>query len=79
MVDFWFGFYFVCAPEMGAKLGQLLPLIYSFFFSLKMHFGDGNGDFFQYVCAHKHLVFCEAFIVYSLFLHSDVNLVKFKM
>lgn len=62
--------------KLGAKLGQLLPLIYSFF-PLRMHFGDGNGDFFQYV--HITTCFsCEAFIIHSLFLHSDAKLIKFK-
>lgn len=63
--------------KLGANLGQLLPLIFSFFFPLRMHFGDGSGDFL--VLVHINTCFsCEAFIIHSSFLHSDVKLVKSK-
>lgn len=76
-MDFWFGFYFVCAPDLGAKLGQILPLMY-FFFLLRMHFGDENGDFSS-MFVHMNTCFsCEAFIIRSLFLHSDAKLVQLK-
>lgn len=72
-----FGLVFVLSVlhKLGANLGQLLPLI--FFFLSECTLVMAMEIFL--VLVHTNTCFsCEAFIIHSLFLHSDVKLVKSK-
>lgn len=83
MVDFCFGLVFILSEGLsvlhksGAKLGQLLPLIYWFFFLSECTLVMETEIFSLFV--HINTCFSgEAFLIHSLFLHSDAKLVKFK-
>lgn len=65
--------------ELGAKMGQLLPLIRVGFFPLRMHFGGGNGTLLQYVCVHTYFSFeALSFTLYFFTVNlSELALLKY--
>lgn len=74
-----FGLVFVLSVlhKLGANLGQLLPLIYIFFSLSECTLVMAMEIFL--VLVHINTRFsCEAFIIHSSFLHSDVKLVRSK-
>lgn len=78
---FWFGFYFVwravCAPQTGCQTGAAFATDLLVFFlsecTLVMEMEISS------LFVHINTCFSgEAFLIHSLFLHSDAKLVKFK-